>query len=277
MSPYSRSSWLVLAAIAGCSGRCDRTEPRPAESVELGPGSFAMGSPSSEPCRGSDEARREVELTYRFALDRREVTQAMFAAQMGYNPSFRGECPSCPVDSVNQFEAAAFCNRRSEQEGRPACYACRGAELDLRCVETGPITACLGYRLPTEAEWEYAARAGTTTATYAGDLRSCMATDPGVGRIAWYKVNATGRTQPVGTREPNPWGLFDMAGNVYEWTADPYRASGPERVLRGGSWYHNAEHARAAHRHYAKPEKRLSYVGFRCARTLDHQDRRSGG
>jgi len=115
-----------------------------------------------------------------------------------------------------------------------------------------------------------AARASTTTPTYAGPILSCMAKDETADRIAWYKADSGGRSHPVGTKQPNAWGLHDLAGNVYEWTADPYDPAAPagDRVLRGGSWYHNAEHLRSANRYRLPPHRGLSHVGFRCVRSL---------
>ena len=129
-----------------------------------------------------------------------------------------------------------------------------------------------GYRLPTEAEWEYAARAGTTSEYSFGD-------DEGIlGRYAWYSENSAGKTHPVGEKEPNKWGLYDMHGNVYEWTADRYGEyslspssdpKGPERgsyrVARGGCWINGAAYCRSAYRGWIAPGRRYASVGFRLA------------
>jgi formylglycine-generating enzyme required for sulfatase activity len=161
------------------------------------------------------------------------------------------------------------------------CYSCSGDKANTNCDVAVPVLgACRGYRLPTEAEWEFAARAGTVTATFAGRLSTCMSDDEVANRVAWYKASSKGRSHPVATREANPFGLFDMTGNVFEWTANWYGElvagrdptgpeSGSERVMRGGSWYHNAEHLRSANRLAVRPNQRLSYAGVRCARTTD--------
>jgi formylglycine-generating enzyme required for sulfatase activity len=286
---------LALVSLHGCE-RLGGTDANPSPSsqsergadaegagwVTLRPGSFAMGSPTSERCRDDDEAPVRVVLTHPMAVATHEVTQRAFRQAMGYNPSFHKSCDECPVDSVTHHEASAYCNSLSADRQLPECYGCSGTEKRTRCESAvDNVISCAGFRLPTEAEWEYAARAGIKTATYAGDIASCMGADESAHGIAWYKANSRGASHPTGQKRPNPWGLFDMLGNVYEWTQDwyaPKRAggraprgpkAGEERVLRGGSWYHNAEHARSGNRYAFRPEKRLSYVGFRCVRTID--------
>jgi formylglycine-generating enzyme required for sulfatase activity len=176
--------------------------------------------------------------------------------------------------SVLEVGQGEFAERMLE-----ACYTCREANEEITCrVAVERFEQCKGYRLPTELEWEHAARAGTRAPTYAGPITSCMSSDEVADRIGWYKASSAGHTQPRGQKLPNPWGLFDMAGNVYEWTQgvvnpDADASSEDDRVdgfhvLRGGSWYHNAHHLRAASRLRVPPRRRLSYAGFRCVRTL---------
>lgn len=254
----------------------------PLSLIEVPPGSFTMGSPDSEPCRDGDEASHPVTLTRPFAITRTEVTQKQFEAAMGYNPAFHSSCGErCPVEWVSWHEAAAFCNAVSAAEARPTCYQCQGSGPAVTCAALPDLLSCGGYRLPTEAEWEHAARAGTSSAFHNGGISSCMTTDGNMAKIGWYKVSSRGTTHAVAGLAPNAWGLHDTSGNVYEWTNDWYSpdlgaaaatdptgpASGSEKVFRGGAWYFNAEHARAANRERFDPAKRFTFVGFRCVIT----------
>jgi formylglycine-generating enzyme required for sulfatase activity len=251
--------------------------------IRVAAGSFSMGSPPNESCRRDDEDQHPVEITRSFDLAETETTQEQFQAAMGYNPSFRSSCGAqCPVEWVSWHEAAAYCNALSEARALTACYACSGKGPEVTCQPAGgnPLV-CSGFRLPTEAELEYATRAGTTTALPSGDITSCMGSDPNAQKIAWYKANSTGLPRPVKGKEANAWGFFDLTGNVYEWAQDWYQprlgtaavkdpqgpATGTQRVFRGGAWYFNAEHLRSAHRLAFSPSKRFTFLGFRCART----------
>jgi formylglycine-generating enzyme required for sulfatase activity len=248
-------------------------------------GCFVMGSPVADPCRQAKETEHQVTLTRKLEIAAREVTQEEFQALLGYNPSFFTACGTgCPVERVSWHEAAAYCNALSKKKGLGECYTCTGTGASASCKTTaafdgGNIYACPGYRLPTEAEWEYAFRAGTKTAFYGGEVASCSGSDSIADGIAWYESNSDARTHPAGQKQPNPWGLHDMAGNVWEWCHDHYAeelgalpatdpvgpASGSERVLRGGSWIHQPRDLRAAARGHAPPTFRENYVGFRCA------------
>jgi formylglycine-generating enzyme required for sulfatase activity len=258
--------------------------------VTLQPGSFYMGSPASEPCRepgSAKETRHKVTLTRAFELQVTEVTQGEFSALMGYNPADFPKCgPDCPVESVTWSQAAAYCNELSSSAGLAKCYECTGADQDVSCTEApsysgAAIYACPGFRLPTEAEWEYAYRAGTSTAFYSGQITSCEGADPEADKIGWYKEN-TSSTRPVRQKLPNPWGLYGMPGNVGEWCHDRYipdlgssevkdpfgSATAANHLLHGGAWYTAAERMRAAHRYgdYG-PTDKTNGVGFRCCRT----------
>ncbi len=219
------------------------------------PGTFMMGSPENEVGRYEDEFQHKVELTNGFWLGDTPVTQALWEVVMGTNPSqFRG--PNNPVEQVSWQDCQEFI-----------------ARLNVR-IET------LNARLPAEAEWEYACRAGTKTATWVGDLQHGQEVNASqLDTIAWYFGNANDRTCPVAQKRANPWGLYDMLGNVYERCAD---SSAPcdarpvdesrdtlaiDRVLRGGSWYSHARHVRAAFRYVDPPDGRIEYVGLRLARS----------
>lgn len=217
------------------------------ELIWIDPGNFSMGSAS-----GGDNDERPVTmvtLSRGFWLAQTEVTQAQWQAVMGSNPSnFKGT--NLPVEQVNWTEAMEFCRKLTERE--------RAA---------GRLPAGYAYTLPTEAQWEYACRAGTT-GEYAGDLNA----------MAWYKGNSGDQTHPVAQKQPNAWGLYDMHGNVWEWCLDWYgdypggsvtdpkgAASGSYRVNRGGSWRFFAAFCRSANRDRAGPGIRWGNLGFRLA------------
>jgi sulfatase modifying factor 1 len=257
--------------------------------VRVPAGTFIMGSPPSEAGREAFETQHPVTLTRAFLLEATEVTQAQFAARMGYNPSSHADCPDCPVEQVRWHEAAAYCNALSATSGRPSCYTCRGTGLAVECFLAGSYAApypCPGYRLPTEAEWEYAARAGDERATYNGNLDAahltCESPNPVLDPIAWFCGNRADETQPTGLLRPNAWALFDMLGGVFEWCADqsdhtdyepgpavdPYAILGGYRVSRGGCRFSDASVTRAAQRGGGDPAVAYIDYGFRPARTV---------
>ena len=214
--------------------------------VLISPGSFLMGSTG-----GPDETPvHRVTINYPFYIGRYEVTQAQWQDQMGNNPSYFKDCGgNCPVEQVSWNDAQAFISK-------------------LNSLKDG-----FKYRLPSEAEWEYACRAGTTGDFYGADVNS----------IAWYSLNSSGKTWAVGGKNPNAFGLYDMAGNVFEWCADLYHRnysgapvdgsawfSGGDptyRVLRSGSWYFGADLLRSAYRRGGSPDLRTNRIGFRLAAT----------
>jgi len=265
----------------------------PATWVTIKAGSFLMGSPDGtgaqpkELCRKSDETQHQVTLTNNFEIQSTEVTQDQFFWVMGYKPSHFSTCGgTCPVEQVNWYEAAAYCNELSKKKGLTACYTCTGSGSTITCQESSAYSGqkmytCPGYRLPAEAEWEYAYRAGTTTAFYNGGITNCTI-DPNADKIGWHKGNSSSTTHPVGQKTANAWGLFDMAGNVWEWchdlglfnygtsaVTDPWGStSGFNRVTQGGSWYDDPKYMRAAGRSTFTATNKYNHIGFRCARTV---------
>ena len=212
-------------------------------------GRFTMGSPSSEPDRGSDEVQHEVVLTRGFFLAETECTQGQWEMVMGrYPSSFKGT--ERPVEQVSWEEAEGYCRK-----------------LTAKQRAEGILADGWEWRLPTEGEWEYAARAGTAGARY-GELDA----------IAWWSDNSGNETHSVSQKAANAWGLQDMIGNVWEWCSDWYGdyptgivtdpmgpSSGSGRVFRGGGWGYGARRARSAGRYGIDPGRRLDYLGFRPA------------
>lgn len=191
-----------------------------------------------------------VELaSYRLAVF--PVTQGCYAQVTGWRPS-SAHGDRLPVERVSWWDVVAFCNALSLLEGLVPAYR---LQADTEGVEWYPSAD--GYRLPTEAEWEYACRAGTTTARY-GRLDA----------IAWYRGNSQERSHKVGGKQPNAWGLYDMLGNVWEWCWDLYdpEVYGTYRVLRGGGWFDEPWSCRASVRRRSHPTFQIDDVGFRLAR-----------
>ncbi|MHC6202251.1 formylglycine-generating enzyme family protein [Breznakiellaceae bacterium SP9] len=227
-------------------------------------GTFAMGSPSDEVDHQSDETLHDVTLSA-FTMSKHEVTQAQWQAVMGSNPSFFTfsiENDKRPVERVSWYETIEFCNRLSVLAGLSPAYTISETNVTWN-------RSANGYRLPTEAEWEYACRAGTTTPFNTGDN---ITTDQ-----ANYDRSTS--TVAVGTFAPNAWGLYDMHGNVWEWCWDWYgsypsvpetdpmgAASESNRVFRGGGWNNSALYMRSAYRDDDTPTVRYSQLGFRVVR-----------
>jgi formylglycine-generating enzyme len=223
-----------------------------------------MGSPPSEPGRYSNEDQVDVTLTHSFWLMATEVTQGQYLEVMGKNPS-RDKGDDLPVEQVRWLDAVKYANALSTQEGLASCYRVTGES-----TKWPRGLSCRGYRLPTEAEWEYAARADESTRHSGSDT---------VGSVGWWDGNSGSATHRVGQKSANAWGLYDMNGNVWEWCWDWYGtelsggrnpvgpAAGSYRVPRGGSWGSPAEDARVAVRGRVAPSQRNGNVGFRLART----------
>jgi formylglycine-generating enzyme required for sulfatase activity len=234
--------------------------------VPIAPGQFVMGSDQG-PIDAKPAHAVKVD---GFLMDQSEITQEVYQRVMGTNPS-RQKKPKNPVEQVTWTAAVRFCNARSAQEGLKPCYDTNRWGCDFSAG---------GYRLPTEAEWEYACRAGSTTAYYFGDNPEDLKA------FGWFEGNAQAQPHPAAQRKPNAWGLYDMAGNVWEWCNDFYGAkyyrtspqdnprgpdAGEKRVLRGGAWSSSAANCRSWVRNC--DEAGLTDVcltmdsnGFRCVR-----------
>jgi formylglycine-generating enzyme required for sulfatase activity len=222
------------------------------EFVSIPAGAFEMGSPPNEEGRYGDEGPvHHVAIEKTFYMGSYEVTQEQWRAVMGDNPSsFEGD--DLPVESVPWDDVQEFINKLNAKEGTDK------------------------YRLPSEAEWEYACRAGTTTRYSFGD------SDSNLGEYAWYTDNSGSKTHLVGQKKPNPWGLYDMHGNVWEWVQDTWHSNyngaptdgsawegaGANRVRRGGSWYRNARRCRSADRNSSVQGGRAGSLGFRLVRDV---------
>jgi len=261
--------WITLGLLALATPRLDAAAPARAAEVpraEAGwtladlklslvwikPGTFTMGSPAEERDRNKAEGpRREVTLTRGFWLGRTEITQQQYHAITGENPShFIAAGADAPAEHVSWLDAMEFCRKLTARE--------RAA---------GRLPTGYRYTLPTEAQWEYAFRAGTTS-DYAGNADA----------MAWTEANSRGTTHAVAGKQPNDWGLYDMAGNVLEWCRDWYGnyprgaqtdPTGPEsghfRIARGGSWRTPEHTGRAAARGGGSPARRDYTLGFRLA------------
>ena len=259
--------------------------PAPGTWIAIEPGSFSMGADPDDPCpiNSGNDIQHDATLTGAFEISATEVTYAEYQAATGAAHAWDDGCDDCPVQMVTWHDAAAICNAYSDFAGLPSCYACESTDAGMRCEPSLSAYDCDGYRLPTEAEWEYAARAGTTTAVYAGQMSICNTSDPLLDTISWYLFHAQGDTHPVATLLPNDWGLFDTSGNVWEWTHDSYvqdLSTLPEvdpvvdesiegtRVMRGGSYNCLPSEVRVAHRSGLPDVIAGLNVGLRCARSL---------
>ena len=197
--------------------------------------------------------RWEVSLSP-YAIAPHPVTRAQYRTVVGEAPPSAAGVDT-PVTDVSWLDAIAFCNRLSEQAGLAPCYV-RGDDPEGRDVEVEPTAP--GYRLPTEAEWEHACRAGSSEVRY-GSLDD----------IAWHRGNSGGAIHDVGTRAPNAWGLFDTLGNAWEWCWDVFdpQVYGAYRVFRGGGWFDPPRGCRASCRRKSHPTFRIDDLGFRLARS----------
>lgn len=280
-----------------------------ADWVTVQNGTFTMGSPTSELGRSDDEQSHFVTLTHNISMSIYEVTQGQWTGLIGWNPSNWSSCgPDCAVESISWYDSLAYANALSTEAGYSPCYSLSNivcedgssvasqyqncmnnskggidsATVSLNGVDS--VYECEGYRLPTESEWEYVVRAGTTTAFYNGEITyTDCELDPNLDSIGWYCGNRSGHYGEitVGLKESNSWGLYDMSGNVWEWVwdwwwtnfevtqPDPEGAEeGSLKVARGGSTDYGAKFCRSAMRGGFPPAERYSDLGFRLVRTL---------
>jgi formylglycine-generating enzyme required for sulfatase activity len=217
--------------------------------IRIEGGSFLMG----------EEKNKRKDTVKSLEMDMYAVTQSIYTAITGDNPSsYRGD--DRPVENVSWFDAIRFCNQLSERTGLSLAYKINGQGVEW-------LEESNGFRLPNEAEWEYACRAGIAGEQY-GEIDA----------IAWYDQNSGGQTHSVGEKKPNAWGLYDMLGNVWEWCWDRYDEDrGYNRVIRGGSWIVSARRCRSAHRVSVPPDDRGVEVGFRLARSVTLNQSESSG
>lgn len=241
---------------------------------------FDMGcTPGAGDCT-EDEPLHAVTLTRDLWIAVTETTQADYSAAMSTNPAAFRDCgsdgsgsPICPLETINWHIAAAYANERSRSAGLETCYTCESPNGPPVCEVAVDPYACGGYRLPTEAEWEAAARCGQDLVYAGSDV---------IAEVGWTSETAGRSTHGVAQLAPNACGLYDMSGNVFEWTQDAYgplnggAATDPAgageaqmtyRVLRGGTWYSDASFARVSLRSFVYPDFSNYRVGFRLART----------
>ncbi len=265
-----------LLAFLLLQGSAATAEPLPDyEMVRIDAGTFQMGSPPTEPLSREDEQLHQVTLTRDYFIGRHEVTQAFYSQVMGSNPSYNNVCAECPVEMISWRDALLFCNTLSRRAGLQPVYTLRGNDVSQNLDADG-------YRLPLEAEWEYACRAGGRTIFPNGDcLSTAEANFNGYLPQPGCEMGMNrAETIAVGQFAPNGWGLHDMTGNINEfcwdwyafYTADPQvdptgPTPGTYRVFRGGAFNNYAARCHSASRQKLEPDRALDMVGLRLVRT----------
>ena len=278
LSPKATADYLDLLGLIlkGDSSNCGEaatasqtqpsaSPPRPVPDgfVWIPGGTFMMGSPEDEPGHEDKESPQHKVTVSGFYMGKYQVTQKEYQTVMGHNPS-QFKVDNLPVENVNWYDAIEYCNKRSLKEGLTPAYTGNGDNITWN-------RNAKGYRLPTEAEWEYACRAGTTTAYNTGANIS--------DNMGWYSDNSGVKPHPVGQKPANAWGLYDMHGNVWEWCWDWYKSysteaqndpvgavTGSYRVERGGCWSNPGANLRSAYRINGSPYSRYGSSGFRLVR-----------
>jgi len=276
----NRKLFLGLAAflmLAGCGVQTKDATPARSQTPKPAGASEMVSIPAGEFTMGAEDGAVDAKPAHRvkidaFLVDAHEVTQELYEKLIGANPS-RRKSPRNPVEQVTWSAAVKFCNARSVQEGLTPCYDLKSWQCNF---------SVNGYRLPTEAEWEYACRAGSTAPFHFGDRAEDLKT------YAWFDGNSDSKPHAVAQRKPNAWGLYDMAGNVWEWCNDYYapkyyRTSpsdnphgpdgGEKRVLRGGAWSSSSENCTSFVRNCDEAGTTdvcltMDANGFRCVRKL---------